>query len=123
MKIIITENKIESGILKYLNTHYNVDEIHWNPFHDDDGNPTDDAIEYYIGDYFEDDNGPFTLYKESYWVNDDDPKKELSPLLIIEEKSFYQSLNSMFGPYWEPVFKKWFEDNFGEKIKTIRHNR
>jgi hypothetical protein len=123
MKIIITENKIESAIIKYLNTHYNVDEIHWNPFHDDDGDPTDDAIEYYSGDYFENDYGPFTLYKESYWVWDDSPNKELSPLLIIEDKNFYQSLNSMFGNRWEPVFKKWFEDNFGEKIKTIKHTR
>ena len=123
MKIIITENKIESAIIKYLNTHYNVDEIHWNPFHDDDGDPTDDAIEYYSGDYYENDYGPFTLYKESYWLHEMDDRKELSPLLIIEDKNFYQSLNSMFGNRWEPVFKKWFEDNFGEKIKTIQHSR
>ena len=121
MKIVITENKIESAILKYINTHYNVDEIYSNPFHDDYGNPTDDATEYYSGDYLENDYGLFTLYNKSYWLDEMDVKKELSPILIIEDKSFYQSLNSMFGNRWEPVFKKWFEDNFGEKIKTITH--
>jgi hypothetical protein len=121
MKIIITENKIESAIFKYLNTHYNVDEIHSNPYHDNQGSPTDQAIEYYIGDYL-DDERVFYLYNKSFWVRSDDHRKELSPILEIEDDKLYDNLNSMFGKHWEPAFKKWFEYNFGKKIKTINYN-
>ena len=120
MKYIITEDKLRDVIYNYINNYYDVDEIHSNQFHDEDGNPTDAAIEYYLGDYNGDfEEEVFYLYNESYWTNPDDFRKKLSPILMIEDENFASYLNSMFGERWKPVFKEWFEENFGEEIKTI----
>lgn len=120
MKYLITENKLNDIIHNFIDNYYDVNEIHSNPFHDEDGNPTDVAIEYYLGDYqgeFEEDL--FRLYNEGYWLDTDDFRKKLSPILMIEDNDFVYNLNSMFQDKWKPVFKEWFEQNFGEKIKTI----
>jgi len=118
MNYLITENKLNNIILNFINNYYDVNEINYNPLHDDDGNPTNDAIEYYIGDYLESDE-VFRLYNKTYWLKPDDYRIELSPMLMIEDDNFVTNLNSMFGDRWKPIFKDWFEENFGEKVKTI----
>ena len=119
MKYIITENKLNDIILNFINNYYNVDEIHSNPYHDEDGNPTANSIEYYLGDYYVDYEEVFRLYNEGYWTEPGDFRKKLSPILMIENGDFVSHLNSMFHDNWKPVFKEWFEENFGEKVKTI----
>ena len=118
MRFVISENRLNDIILNFINNYYDVDEIHSNPFHDEDGNPTNDAIEYYLGDWG-DGEEVFRLYNESYWTNPDDFRKKLSPILMIENEDFISHLNSMFQDKWKPVFKEWFKENFGEEIKTI----
>lgn len=118
MRFVISENRLNDIILNFINNYYDVDEIHSNPFHDEDGNPTNSAIEYYLGDWG-DGEEVFRLYNESYWTNPDDFRKKLSPILMIENEDFVSHLNSMFQDKWKPVFKEWFEKNFGEEIKTI----
>jgi hypothetical protein len=120
MEFIIREDRLEEVIRNLINSHYNVEEIHYNPFHDEDGNPTDVAIEYYYGDYDGDfEEEVFRLYNEDYWTNPDDFRKKISPILMIEDSDFYTNLHSMFGNKWEPIFKQWFKENFGEEVKTI----
>ena len=119
MKYIITENKLNDIILNFINNYYNVDEIHSNPYHDEDGNPTANSIEYYLGDYYVDYEEVFRLYNEGYWTEPGDFRKKLSPILMIENEDFVSHLNSMFHDKWKPVFKEWFEKNFGEEVKTI----
>ena len=98
MEFIIREDRLEEVIRNLINSHYNVEEINYNPFHDEDGNPTDVAIEYYYGDYDGDfEEEVFRLYNQGYWTNPDDFRKKLSPILMIEDSDFYTNLNSMFG--------------------------
>lgn len=118
MKFIIREGRLEEVIKNLINSHYKVEEIYSNPYHDDDGDPTDMGMEYYYGDY-DDDETVFRLYNENYWSNPDDFRKKISPILMIEDSNFYTNLNSMFGKKWEPVFKEWFKENFYEDVKTI----
>jgi len=118
MKYIITEDKLRDVIYNYINNYYDVDNINSNPFHDDDGQPLDTGEEFYLGDYG-DDEFVFTLYQKNYWLNPDDFRVELSPMLMIEDENFASNLNSMFGDRWKSIFKEWFKENFGEEIKTI----
>ena len=118
MRFVISENRLNDIILNFINNYYDVDEIHSNPFHDEDGNPTNDGIEYYTGNWGDGEEA-FRLYNKNYWVNQDDFRKKLSPLLMIENDDFVHNLNSMFQDKWKPVFKEWFEENFGEEIRTI----
>ena len=118
MRFVISENRLNDIILNFINNYYDVDEIHSIPFHDEDGNPTNKAIEYYLGDY-SDDEFVFTLYQKNYWTSSHDFRKELSPILMIENENFVSHLNSMFQDKWKPVFKEWFKENFGEEIRTI----
>ncbi len=118
MRFVISENRLNDIILNFINNYYDVDEIHSSPFHDEDGNPTNKAIEYYLGDWG-DGEEIFRLYNESYWINPGDFRKELSPILMIENENFVSHLNSMFQDKWKPVFKEWFKENFGEEIRTI----
>jgi len=120
MKYIISENKLYQYIYKYIDDYYEYEDIHSNPFHDDDGNPLDIAIEYYIGNY-SDDNTIFRLYRKEYWTPSEynQFKIDNSPILMIEDEKFSSYLNSLFNKRWIPVFKDWFMDKFGEHIKTI----
>lgn len=117
MKYIITENKINELILKYINDYYDLGDINYSRYVDDYGNETN-VIEYYIGDW-SDGVIIFYLYEKNHWSKDNQYKINLSPILVIEDQEFTHKLNGMFGKLWIPVFKTWFEDNFNEKVKTI----
>jgi len=120
MKIIITESKLESMILKYINDKFDVNDINYIEFMDYDGNPDDSAYEFYLGDYG-DDETVFLLYNEHYWGEDPSVKNkvEQSPILIIEDNTFVDIMNSVFGDKWEPVFKQWFDHHFGFEINKV----
>ena len=49
MKVIITEDRLYDAIYKFIDKYYDKDDIHYDYNHDDDGNPTDNAITYYCG--------------------------------------------------------------------------
>jgi hypothetical protein len=44
--------------------------------------------------------------------------KEVSPLITLPSVQ-YNSLDGFFGDFWKPIFKKWFEENTGLRLKTI----
>lgn len=125
MKIIISENRIETSIYNFLNSYYDTDNINAESIRNMDHTKEHCGFEYIIYDdedhYY--DEVIFKLYFETYWIYKNDPKKELSPLLIIEDDQFYDNLDRMFGNRWKHVFKQWFKDNFNEDIKTIGNYR
>lgn len=120
MKLIINEDRINQIIYNYIDKYYDVNDIHYTYYIDDNYNESDNAIQYYLGDY-DDDNTIFRIYKEDYWDNDDDFRKKLSPILMVEDDDFVSSLFGIFGDKWKPIMAKWFENNFDEEVKTIDH--
>lgn len=124
MRIIITEEKLYDAIYKFIDGYYDKDDINYDYNHDDDGDPTDNAIMYYLGDYEMGDNDLFHLYSEEYWEGDSphaNLKRKSSPILMIHDEDFSDRLNGLFGDKWKPVLKDWFETNFDYKVKTIDH--
>lgn len=121
MKIIITEEKLYDAIYKFIDGYYDKDDINYDYNHDDDGDPTDTAIMYYLGDY-EMGHNLFHLYNKEYWEGDSihaNLKRDISPILMIHDENFSDRLNSLFGDKWIPVLKDWFETNFDYKVNTI----
>ena len=130
MKYIITESKLEEIIVNYLNKMYDVNNINWKyPLENDE--ETDDWEEdpnrryFYKGDDEYDDR-IFLWYDKKYWnverIKMDDTVKnyyEKSPALDFENRNDLIILNGYFGDKWVPIFKKWFEDNFGVPVKSI----
>lgn len=93
MKIVITEDKLDDVIKKYIDIYYDKNDIHFTHYHDEDGNPLDIANEYYIGDYYDDEGGTiFRLYKKDYWENPTDYRINKSPILMIEDSDFVENL-------------------------------
>lgn len=123
MKIIITENQInniEQHIYDYLNELYDVNNINYGEMELYDFDNGEYFMSYdiifYNGDY-SDGEMVFILYKKSYERNRDKKIME-GPVLFIEDEDKIELLNQ-FGDLWEPVFKKWFKDNFDYEFKTI----
>jgi hypothetical protein len=124
MKVIITEDKLYDAIYKFIDKYYDKDDIHYDYNHDEDGNPTDNAIMYYVGDWDIEGGDIFRLYSEEYWEGDSphaNLRRESSPILMIYDEDFSDRLNGLFGDKWKPVLKDWFETNFDYKVKTIDH--
>lgn len=120
MKILITEDKLTQIIVDYLDKYYDFNDIHYTYYIDDDYNESDAGIQYYLGDY-DDDKTIFRIYKEDYWTDDDDFRKKLSPILMVEDENLVSNLFGLFGDRWIPVMAKWFENNFNEEVKTVDH--
>lgn len=130
MKFIISENRIDEHILNYINSKYDVDNINWTNYVDDNGNETDSAVLFYYGD-FNDDETVFRWYNKDYWEEDikyyEDDKNinyinsliDKSPILMFESENDYNSFEGLFSHLWKPVFINWFEENFGLPVKTI----
>ena len=121
MKYIITENRLNNFILKYINEKYPVDEINYGEGYDDDGNPDYSSYRFYFGGYDDDEyeGNIFEWYDKDYWDGDNPLAKsriEESPILFFDD---LKKMDLMFGEHWKPVFKKWFLDNFGLEIKTF----
>ena len=126
MKIIITENKFKEGILKYINSMFDINDIGWTYGIDDWGNEVGYAIEFYSGDYEEGGSTLFRWYGEDYWVSEESSgwgnikeKKLNSPILEFEDEQHYNNLQGLFGNLWKPLFIEWFWDKFHVPVKTI----
>jgi len=101
MKYLITENKLNDVILKFLDFHIEPD-YSWGPhLHD-----------FYREDVERHGNYDFVINDRlaySYW---DDKLLEIMPWV-------YDKLDGLFGNMWEPIFIEWFEKNSGLKVKTF----
>lgn len=110
MKYIISENTLEKVIMNHIDKYYDMDDIHWTHMEDDFGNEIE-GVEFYRGDYMDDDT-IFRWYGSRYWTDDNTYKKELSPIVTIEDENFTNEMTGFFNDKWIPVFKEWFNKNF-----------
>ena len=122
MKFIITENRVNEVITNYLDKNYG--DLNWTYALNDDGDETDCAIEFYEGDY-SDEEVKFRVYNKCWWkYNSSDNAMEMhkkSPILIFENYNEYNGLEGYFGDTWIEPFKKWFEDTYEFKLKTVEY--
>jgi hypothetical protein len=123
MKIIITENQlnnIEQHIYNYINELYDVSDMSYGEqeMYDFDNREyfMSDDIYFYAGD-FSYGKQEFILYQQGYKTIGDE-RILVGSVLFIEDEDKIELLNQ-FGDLWEPVFKKWFKDNFDYEFKTI----
>ena len=74
MKYIITENRLNNYILKYIEEKYPIDKINYGETYDDDGNLDSSAYDFYFTDYDPDeyDGTIFRWYGKDYWEGDND---------------------------------------------------
>ena len=121
MKIILENKQAQNFILKYFDENYG--DLNWKYYLDDEGNDTDCGIVYYSGD-FDYDDIKFRLYRKCYWNIKDGESAALemyekSPILIFEKSSEFEKLSGFFGDFWIPIFKDWFQKNYGYSVKTV----
>ena len=103
MKIIITENKYEQGILDFLMSNYYPDYNWVSQYYYKDEVEEYGSVEFNIND------------RGAYEYNrDDNGHNVLSIYGVVSEP-----LNNFFGYKWVPIFKKWFEENTGLEINEI----
>lgn len=118
MNYKLNQSKLENVIEHYLDITFDPSNIGYKEYHDDYGNPSDIAYEFFEQDEI-DDIVIFRLYTELYWTNKNDYRINLSPILFFENDDRYSELINLFGDKWIPVFKKWFKKNFRFDIKTV----
>lgn len=125
MKYIISENRVNDFIIKYLEKTYGGlrQELAWD---DNIEEVTDCAIEFsYQDDEDEDGEIVFRLYDKCWWnISSSEAAREMynkSPILRFEYESEFDTLNSYFGDLWKEPFKKWFKEYYGFNIKTIEY--
>ena len=111
MKYFITESKLENTIYTYINDLFG--DLHFTAYEDDDGNEMDSALEFYFGDY-EDDEHAFYWYDSNFFVS-----YCLKCPIVQFDEDLLNKLNSLFGDKWEQIFKKWFWEKYHMKVKTI----
>jgi len=124
MKVIISENKIDKVIRKYLDETYYPDYGWSNP------DVYQTTIKQYGDcDFFINDLDSYIYYGCTAGVKDDrhfDPNDGKlrwyeCPLLSIYPR-VSEELTSLFGNRWLPVFKEWFEENTGLEVAQITND-
>ena len=125
MKYIITESRLESAIMEYLNKTFPLDNVYFtNPTEYDyetgENYDDDTRVEFYLGDY-ENEDTIFRWYDCEYFYENSDPR-ERCPIVTVEHP-YDNTLDGFFGNRWEEPFKKWFTKNFDLPIKTVESTR
>ena len=120
MKYIITESRLESAILEYINREF-IPDYGWNE-KDVYQNELDkwgdlvffindqDSYVYYGCNAGSENDRLFDSYGSLY-----DYK---CPLLSIYP-NVSEQLSNYFGDTWKPIFKKWFEENTGFEVAEL----
>jgi len=121
MKYVITESRLEETITNYFDEIFDVDNIHYTvpyEYNDDTGEEGDDdtRMEFYIGDY-ENDDTCFRWYDCEYF-NSNSYAKDICPTVTVEYK-YENILNGYFEDKWREPFRKWFIYVFDIPVKTI----
>ena len=76
---------------------------------------------FYLGDYEGDDEGIFRWYDYCYWNTDTwqgEIQANRSPIVDIDEP-YNTRLYGMFGDHFKEPFKRWFEERYGVKVKSV----
>ena len=127
MKIIISENRVNQVIRKYLDETFYPD-YGWNE-NTRHGSYQEDVDRYGDVVFFINDKDSYIYYG---WNANGVPEDELvdayghlynykCPLLSVYP-SVSEKLTSLFGDKWLPVFKEWFEENSGLEVAQITND-
>ena len=124
MKIIISENRVNQIIRKYLDETFYPDHGWGNP---DDYQQDVDKF----GDlvFFINDVDSYIYYgcnanagpEDEFFAGYGHLHNYKCPLLSVYPRVSEQ-LTSLFGEKWLPVFKEWFEENTGLEVVQITNN-
>lgn len=125
MKYIITESRLESAIMEYLDKVFPLDNINYtNPteydYETNENYDDDTRVEFYLGDYGDEDT-IFRWYDCEYFYENSDPR-ERCPIVTVEHP-YDNNLIGFFGDKWEEPFKKWFTKNFDLPVRTVEWTR
>ena len=115
MKFIITENQ-EIQLINYMNTifdsMFNVSEIMFGPVNEFDWDTG-------TNERYDDEWEFYRLIKSQKdlvfgWYDSELPTVQIYG-------GIGQDLDEEYGNVWKPIFKEWFEDNFGKPVKEIKY--
>ena len=128
MKVVITESRLKSLIIDYLNDSYYPD-YGWKGNSKSDIGYQDEVDKW--GDilFFVDDRESYIYYgcnanagpEDEFFAGYGHLHNYECPLLSISPY-MSQRLDSAFGNIWKPIFKKWFEDNTGLEVTQLTTN-
>ena len=127
MQIIITENRINQIIRKYLDETFYPD-YGWNE-NTRHGSYQEDVDRYGDVVFFINDVDSYIYYgcnanagpEDEFFAGYGHLHNYECPLLSIYP-SVGEKLTSLFGDKWLPVFKEWFEENSGLEVAQITNN-
>jgi hypothetical protein len=127
MKVIISENKVNQIIRKYLDDTYYPD-YGWNE-NTRHGSYQEDVDKYGDIVFFIDDQDSYIYYgcnanagpEDEYFAGYGHLHNYKCPLLSVYPR-VSEELTSLFGDKWLPVFKEWFEENTGLDVVQITNN-
>ena len=124
MKYIITESKLESAIISYLDENF-IPDYGWNN-NTRHGSYQDDVDKWGDVVFFINDTDSYIYYgcnanagpEDEFFSGYGHLHNYKCPLLLIYPR-VGQQLSNYFGDMWKPVFKKWFEENTGLIVNQI----
>lgn len=124
MKVIISENRIDKVIRKYLDDTYYPD-YGWNE-NTRHGSYQEDVDRYGDLVFFINDQDSYIYYgcnanagpEDEFFAGYGHLHNYKCPLLLIYPR-VGQELTSLFGNKWKPVFKEWFEEKSGLHVAQI----
>ena len=127
MKVIITENRIDKVIRKYLDDTYYPD-YGWNE-NTRHGSYQEDVDRYGDVVFFINDVDSYIYYgcnanagpEDEFFAGYGHLHNYECPLLSVYP-SVSEKLTSLFGDKWLPVFKEWFEENSGLEVAQITND-
>jgi hypothetical protein len=121
MRYIISESKLEKAMEKLFNQYINVDEVkYYHPVEEtEDGDEYEDSNRaiFYVGDIELDDDEIFRYYDCDYF----DPQAQIRrkcPLLSLDYQ-LIDTFNDLLGDLWKEPFRKWINESFDLRAKTI----
>lgn len=112
MNYSITESKLDKTIYNYIDNLF--EDLNHKYGEDDYGNEMESGIQFYFGDYGEED--AFYWYGVDYF---DYSSCERCPIAEFDSE-LENKLNSLFDDKWHTPFKKWLKDNYSLDVKTIQ---
>jgi hypothetical protein len=127
MKIIISENRVNQIIRKYLDETFYPD-YGWNE-NTRHGSYQEDVDRYGDLVFFINDLDSYIYYgcnanagpEDEFFAGYGHLHNYKCPLLLVYP-SVGEKLTSLFGDKWLPVFKEWFEENSGLEVAQITND-
>jgi hypothetical protein len=125
MKVVITESRLESLIIDYLNDSYYPD-YGWKGNSKSDIGYQDEVDKWGDVLFFVDDRESYIYYgcnanagpEDEFFAGYGHLHNYKCPLLLIYPR-VGQELTSLFGNRWLSVFKEWFEEKTGLEVAQI----